>query len=143
MCAYLRKVNLVWLYIESRPAISPLAHRAQADWQRNISVSTLHSRRPNYMVANAVCWLDIKRRVRSYSSLLCVICSIFFPSNSLVARVMMFIVSNYFWVLTLNQCGATGRRSAVQARRTCDEPRLKRQTHTHVIKPKPAVAKKM
>lgn len=43
VCAYLRKVNLAWLYIESRPAISPLIQKVQdllATWK--VSQSALY-----------------------------------------------------------------------------------------------------
>lgn len=42
VCAYLRKVNLVWIYIESRPAISLLFQKVQAFLLWNSSVSTFH-----------------------------------------------------------------------------------------------------
>ena len=58
VCAYLRKVTLVWIYIESRPAISPPFHKVQAYWQWSSSVSTLHLYRPGFMFKRGVCWLD-------------------------------------------------------------------------------------
>lgn len=92
VCVHLREVNLVWLYIESRPAISS---EVRADWQRNSSVSMFHSYGLNYMVKSGVCWSDIKCPV----PLIPPRCHLFyFLPDSSVAKVMMFTVWNYFRV---------------------------------------------
>lgn len=71
MCAYFRKANLAWLYIESRPAISPHSESA-ALIGRKVSQSAL------YIVTAFSCGVSRSPAVGTLHSLLGVVSSILF-----------------------------------------------------------------
>lgn len=129
VCAYLRKVNLVWIYIESRPAIRPIpsgialsALNICTEWVFCLKVEFVTS-------SNLLRW-------PTHLSRFSVICSIF--SRQLGCSKVMFTVSYYvfaynqdFYVWLTCVCVNYIQDGSVSNLYTCVEPVLKDKT-THM-----------
>lgn len=142
VCVYLRKVNLVWICIEGRPAFSPPFQERRNGSGAALSAlcTEVNAKKMSFSVSRQVShpFWDIQSAAATYSSIFCVMRSIF-SLERCSNNVMVLSVYNYFlsvyvksgWFesglgLSARACmcaGVAAAATAALARTTCDKPR--------------------